>query len=271
MPRAGSYQTEAIVIKKTKLGEADRILTFYTPELGKVQAVAKGVRRPKSKLSGHLELLTHSTVMLTKGRSLDTIIGSQTIEGFLPLKSDLELCACALYGTELVNQFGVDRQENRSLFNLLLTMMRELSREENHQTHGTLMRYFDIHLLLAVGYEPQLHECVICRKPLSPTAAYFSVAAGGTVCTSCRPTQPYTYPISAGSLVALRCLQAGDWSSAYQISPGPQEQREMEMLLRYYLRYLLEREIRSAAWLDTLRHMNGNHVSHNSQGTAASR
>ena len=81
MPKPRTYQTEAIIIRKTKLGEADRILTLYTPDLGKIQGIAKGVRRPKSRLSGHLELLTHSQVTLVRGRgNLDTIIGSQTID-----------------------------------------------------------------------------------------------------------------------------------------------------------------------------------------------
>ena len=80
MPKPRTYQTEAVIIKKVKLGEADRILTLYTPHLGKIQGVAKGVRRPRSKLAGHLELLTHSQVSLARGRNLDTIIGSQTID-----------------------------------------------------------------------------------------------------------------------------------------------------------------------------------------------
>ena len=256
MPRAGTYQTEAIVIKKTKLGEADRILTFYTPEFGKVQAVAKGVRRPKSKLSGHLELLTHSMVLLVKGRSLDTITGSQTIDSFLPLKSNLELCASALYATELVHQFGVDRQENRALFTLLLDLMRELSKDEDCQAADSLLRYFDIHLLHAVGYDPQLQECVVCRQPISAGAAYFSVAAGGAVCSRCRPTLPYTYAISTATLQDLKCLQAGDWSSARQVCPDPRIHRETELLLRNYLRYILERDIRTAGWLDTLKQTN---------------
>ncbi|MDI6814588.1 MAG: DNA repair protein RecO, partial [Dehalococcoidales bacterium] len=91
MSKPRNYQTEAIIIKKIKLGEADRILTLYTPHLGKIRAVARGVRRPRSKLAGHLELLTHSLVSLARGRNLDTITGSQTINSFLPLKSDLQL------------------------------------------------------------------------------------------------------------------------------------------------------------------------------------
>src|SRR3989338_1922683 len=133
MPKPRTYQTEAIIIKKTKLGEADRILTLYTPDLGKIKAVAKGVRRPRSKLAGHLELLTHSLVSLARGRNLDTITGSQTINSFLPIKSDLELAAGALYVTELVNQLTVEHQENRPFFQLLLETMQQLSRRGNSE------------------------------------------------------------------------------------------------------------------------------------------
>jgi DNA repair protein RecO (recombination protein O) len=264
MAKAGSYQTEAIIIKKTKLGEADRILTFYTPDMGKVQGVAKGVRKPKSKLSGHLELLTHSMVLLTRGRgNLDTITGSQTIDGFYPLKSDLDLGACALYATELVNQFGVDRQENQPLFSLILELMRELCRigpgsngtGVDRSASDTLLRYFEVHLLQRVGYRPQLRECVACRQALPLTAThYFSVSAGGVVCLHCRSRLSFTYPVSPSALQAFQALQEGDWSSTGQINLDPHTRRELEMLLRNYLRYILDRDIRSVAWLDLLKH-----------------
>src|SRR5512136_1717133 len=126
MSKPRTYQTEAIIIKKTKLGEADRILTLYSPDLGKIQAVAKGARRLRSKLAGHLELLTHSLVSLARGRNLDTIIGSQTINSFLPLKSDLWLTSCALYAAELVNHFTADDIENYPLFQLLRETLKQL-------------------------------------------------------------------------------------------------------------------------------------------------
>ena len=119
MPAPRTYQTEAIIIKKTRLGEADVILTLYTPELGKIQGFAKSLRKTKSKLAGHLELLTHSMVSLARGRNIDTITGSQTINSFLRLKSDLQLTSCALYATELVNQFTAEHIENQPLFQLL--------------------------------------------------------------------------------------------------------------------------------------------------------
>jgi len=89
MPEPREYQTEAIVIRKTKLGEADSILTLFTPRLGKIQGFARSLRKPKSKMAGHLELLTRSTVSFVRGRNIDTIVGAQTTDAFLPLKNDL--------------------------------------------------------------------------------------------------------------------------------------------------------------------------------------
>src|SRR5512136_681352 len=154
------YQTEAIIIRKIKLGEADRILTLYTPDYGKIEAVAKGVRRPKSKLAGHLELLTYSQLRLARGRNLDTITGSQTIESFMPLKDDLRLSSYGLYAAELINQFTVAHAENSALFELFLEALNRLSRSQNPEL---TLRYFELHLLELSGFRPQLQECVVCR------------------------------------------------------------------------------------------------------------
>jgi len=250
MSKPRTYQTEAIIIKKTRLAEADRILTLYTPDLGKIQAVAKGVRRPRSKLAGHLELLTHSQVSLARGRNLDTITGSQTISSFLPLKSDLHLSACALYATELVNQFAPDSMENRPLFQLLLETLQQLCQASDYEL---LLRYFELHLLHEAGFRPQLQQCVACRQPLRPVINSFSPAAGGILCPNCRYREPLTYALSADALKLLRLLQDGDWSIVSRLKLSAQLSAELARILRLYLRYLLEREIKSAAWLDLLR------------------
>ena len=250
MSRPRNYQTEAIIIKKTKLGEADRILTLYTPHLGKIQGVARGVRRPRSKLAGHLELLTHSQVSLARGRNLDTITGSQTINSFLPLKSNLELTSYALYAIELVDQFTADHIENYPLFQLLLETMHQLCQAGDNEL---VLRYFELHLLNEVGYRPQLQRCVSCRATLEPTTNSFCSAAGGMLCPHCTQSQPLTYPLSVNALKVLRLLQNSDYNTASKLKLNPELSRELEGVMRAYLRYLLEREVKSVAWLDTLR------------------
>jgi len=250
MSKSRNYQTEAIIIKKIKLGEADRILTLYTPHLGKIQAVAKGVRRPRSKLAGHLELLTHSLVSLAHGRNLDTITGSQTINSFLPLKSDLQLTSYALYATELVNQFTADHIENSPLFQLLLDTMHRLCLGGNNEL---VLRYFELHLLNNVGYRPQLQHCVSCNLPLEPTTNSFCSSAGGMLCPNCRQSQPLTYPLSVNALKVLRLVQNSEYNTVSKLKVNPELSHELEEVMRDYIKYLLEREVKSAAWLDTLR------------------
>ncbi|MDD5288772.1 MAG: DNA repair protein RecO [Dehalococcoidales bacterium] len=250
MPRPRSYQTEAVIIKKTKLGEADRILTLYTPDSGKVQAVAKGVRRPKSKMAGHLELLTHSQVTLARGRNLDIITGSQTIDSFLPLKTDLWLTSYGLYVIELVNQFTADHVEDESLFHLLLETLQSLCQSNNREL---LLRYFEIHLLEASGYRPQLQECVACHRALEPITNSFCASIGGTLCPACGMNQPFARPISVNALKVFRFIQGNDFNAVGRLKIDVPLSRELESITRSYLKYLLERDVKSANWLDELK------------------
>jgi len=245
-----NYQVEAVIIKKTKLGEADSILTLYTSERGKIQGFAKSLRKPKSKLAGHLELLTHSQVALARGRNLDTITGSQTITSFLPLKSDLDLSAYALYVTELVHQFTADHIENPPLFQLLVATLGELCGEGDREI---VLRYYELHLLNLVGYRPQLERCATCHQALEPVTNYFSPVTGGGVCPDCQPTASLSYPLSVNALKVLRWLQAGDLGRARQLRVYTALARELEMIMRGYLRHLLERDVKATAWLDSLR------------------
>jgi DNA repair protein RecO (recombination protein O) len=250
MPEPRNYQTEAVVIKKTKLGEADTILTFFTPHLGKIQGFAKSLRKTKSKMAGHLELLTHSQVTFARGRNIDTVTGSQAVNSFLPLKNDLWLTSCGLYIAELVSQFTAENQENLPVFQLLLETLERLCIENNKDL---VLRYFEMRFLEAAGYRPQLQECVVCHQPLEPAANSFSPGAGGMVCPECTPGQPFAYNLSLNAQKVLRLLQSGDYATTVRLKIAPELAREMENVMSGYLKFLLEKEVKSAAWLDTLR------------------
>ncbi len=250
MPEPRSYQTEAIITKKIKLGEADRILTLFTLDHGKIEAVAKGVRRPKSKMAGHLELLTHSLVRLARGRNLDTIIGSQTIDSFMNLKNDLFLTSYGLYAAELINQFMELHIENQALFRLLLETLMRLS--EAHNT-DLILRYYELHLLELVGYRPQLQECVACRLELKPVVNAFSSSSGGILCPNCKYEHPSAFSISVDALKVLRLLQRSPFDVVSRLKISPELSQELKGALANYIRYLLEKEVKSAIWLDTLR------------------
>ena len=251
MTRPRNYQTEAIIIKKTRLGEADSILTMYTPDLGKIQGFARSLRRPKSKMAGHLELLTHSKVSLARGRNLDTITGAQTVTGFLPLKNDLWLTSYGLYVIELVNQFTTEHDRNPNLFRLLLDALHNLCREETDRE--SVLRYFEMHLLDEVGYRPQLQRCVTCKLPLQPVTNYFSPSAGGALCPNCGSQQSLGQRLSVNALKVLRFFQENDCETANRLKIDEALGRELEAIMRSYIKYLLEHDVKSVEWLDNLR------------------
>jgi len=232
------------------LGEADRILTLYTPYSGIIKAIAKGVRRPKSKLGGHVETLTHSTMMLAKGRNLDIIVQSQTIDSFLPLRNDLWRTSCALYIAELVDRFTEERSENYPVYTLLLSTLKSLVNTNNFQL---LLRYFELQLLGLLGYRPQLNQCINCKREIEPTNNFFSPGEGGVICPHCSSSELSIKPLSLNALKVLRLLQKGNFNEANRVRLTADLSDELEIVMREYIKYLLEREVKSVAFLDRLR------------------
>ncbi|MBN1191099.1 MAG: DNA repair protein RecO [Dehalococcoidales bacterium] len=249
MAEPREYQVEALIIRKIKLGEADRILSLYTPDMGKIEAVAKGVRRPKSKLAGHLELLTHSRIRLARGRNLDTITGSETVEGFLDVKNDILLTSCGLYIAELINQFTPERVSDPGLFYLLLDTLSRLSSAANTEL---ILRYFELSLLNKTGYRPQLQTCVACDTVLKPLNNAFCSMAGGVLCPECALEHPSGFPISVDAIKVLRLFQTSGFDTVIRLKMNSGLNSELKTLLGDYIRFLLEREVKSAAWLDAL-------------------
>jgi DNA repair protein RecO (recombination protein O) len=250
VPPPHVYKTAAIVLRQRKLGEADKILTLFTANYGKLDAVAKGVRRPTSKLAGHVEPLTHSTLLLAQGRELDIVTQAETLEPLTPLREDLERLGRGLYAAELVDRLTPDRQESYPLFRLLLETLRRLATRDDLDL---ALRYFEVQLLDELGYRPQLDRCVSCGAALEPTANFWSAAGGGVLCRVCAAGEPLSRKLSLSALKVLRALQRGGFGDAARVRIAGALAQELEQHLREYIRYLLERDLRSAAFLDTLR------------------
>ncbi len=250
MPVPKTYKTEAIILKHVSLGEADRIVTLYTPNRGKIRAVARGVRKTKSKLGGHVEPITHCYLMLSRGRNLEIINQSQVIESFLPIHNDLQLTAQSMYFIELTDAFTSERIENYPLYKLLLDALHHLSKTQRVEL---LFRYFEIQLLGHLGYRPELHECLNCRTPVEPVENFFSPSGGGILCPNCAHTEPLVRSVSVDALKVLRLLQRGEYATVSQIRITKELFREIEGILHGYVRYLLERELKSTGFIERLR------------------
>ena len=250
MPPPHVYKTTAIVLRHRKLGEADKILTLFTANRGKLDAVAKGVRRPTSKLAGHVEPLTYSTFLLAQGRELDIVTQAEILEPLTPLRENLERLGRGLYAAELVDRFTPDRQESYPLFRLLLETLRRLAARDDLDL---VLRYFEVHLLHELGYRPQLDRCVSCEGALEPTTNFWSAASGGVLCPACAADDPLARELSLGALKVLRLLQRSGFGDAARVRIAAGLALELERHLREYILYVLERDLRSVAFLDTLR------------------
>ncbi|GCE14075.1 DNA repair protein RecO [Tengunoibacter tsumagoiensis] len=261
-----TYSIEAVVLKHTDLGEADRILTLLTPYKGKIRAVAKGARRPISRKAGHLELLCHSQLQLALGRNLDIITQAQASENYFQLRSNLWYMTCGFYLAELIERFIEDDTPHPEVYHLLLLALRELETEASseqqkrigglaldgrEQMHSfLLLRYFEVYLLSHIGYAPVLRHCANCTAELKPEVNGFTPTLGGALCPKC--SHLWAQPLSMNALKVLRLLQRTDWPQVPHLRLDTRLQAEIEGAMHGLLRFHLERDLKSWSFLDML-------------------
>jgi DNA repair protein RecO (recombination protein O) len=245
------YRTEAIVLRRHDLGETDRILTLFTRDRGKVRAVAKGVRKPSSRKAGHVELFMRADMLLAEGRTLDVLTQVELVEPYLPLRENLMRATYAAHIAELVDAFTEDADESRPMYMLLRDGLGWISGTDDLQRAA---RFFELRMLDLAGYRPELFRCVICEEKIRAVDQFYSVADGGVVCPECSIRTPRVRAMSLRVLKVLRYLQTRTFEVVEQLALGAPVQAESERLLYDSLTYHLERRLKSAAFLERLRH-----------------
>lgn len=250
-----TYSASGIVLRRIDLGEKDRILTIYTKELGKLSAVAKGARRPGSKLSGASEPFTYSRMLLSTGRDLDVLTQAEIRESFPNAKGDITSVAYAVYLLELVSHFTDERQANQELFDTLLSCMYVLESGTNPEITA---RYFELALLSLLGYEPHFDACLRCKRPIGRAKVAFSPALGGIICERCGtpPSDAIWVPGAAASYVhALRRTEPQNLRDM-RIPKGAR--RDLANMLKWHIRYRLEHELKSTEFIQAIAAFEGN-------------
>jgi DNA repair protein RecO (recombination protein O) len=251
MTEQRSFRVEAVVLRHADWGEADRILTLYTCERGKVRAIAKGARRIKSRKAGHLEPFTRVTLQLAKGHDLFIITQADTVEAYVPIRENLYKTSQAAYLSELLDRFTYeDESENYSIFRLLTETLARIEKEDDP---WLAIRYYEVHLLGFLGYRPHLFECANCGEKIQAVDQFFSPAAGGVLCPRCGSGLPGAWIVSVGALKYLRHFQRSDYAGAKHARPAPGLQDEVEALLQRYVTYLLERTLNSPEFIKQIK------------------
>jgi DNA repair protein RecO (recombination protein O) len=245
------YRLSAIVLRRRDMGEADRLLTVFGRDQGKMTLLAKGVRRQASRKAGHIEPFTYTELLVAKGKSLDIVTQAETIEAHRHVREDLWRSTWAYYVVELADAFTQELDPNSLLFDLLLETLGRL--DATDVDPALAVRYYELHMLALAGYQPQLFRCVQCNELLKPEVNFLSLDSGGCLCPKHGANRGDTAALSLPVLKVLRYLQTREWEEVSLLRLSPEVSRQIEQVLARYIVYHLERSLRSPVFLEKLR------------------
>lgn len=237
------YRDTGVVLRTYKLRESDRIVVFHTAENGKVRAVAKGVRKTKSKFGARLEPMSHVSLLLYRGRELDIVSQAEAVEPLSPMLSSLDRASQGLAAIEAVDQLSLEREPNPQLYRMLVGVLRTIA-----STPSPLnVAAFYWKLLANEGVRPELDRCVRCGEDESTTQfVAFDLNEGGVLCRSCRSGQA----ISPGALVILREILGGQLVRALGREESPLTHEVSSMATRA-LEFHIERRLKAVAMFES--------------------
>lgn len=233
------YRDTAVVLRTYKLGESDRIVVLLTENHGKVRAVARGVRKTRSRFGGRLEPLSHVSLLLSKGRDLDHVSQAESVESLRHLLDDLDVATQGLAMVEAIDQLAPDREPVPHLYRMLVGALRTLAAGRS----PLVVPAFYWKLLAVEGVRPELDVCVGCGEAddLVQLVA-FDFDDGGMRCRGCRRGTP----VSAGALLLMRQILGGRLSEALA-APMSSEHHEVSSLATRAVEHHLERRLRAVA------------------------
>lgn len=244
-----TYRVNAIVLRRMDLGETDRIVTLYSRERGKIRGVAKGSRKPVSKLAGATELFTLARYLIASGQNLEVVTQTEIRESFPAIRRDLTRIAYATYMVELVDRFVEDWEANQELFDLLLSSLYML---ESEVEPAKVARAFELQSMVNFGYTPELYNCSRCNEQPDEEELSYSPSVGGLVCTDCGPLPDDAIDISPETLKWMRTLMIADAPAIRKAKIRPDVMSEMARIMRWHIRYRLERDLKSTDFIDIL-------------------
>jgi len=245
------YKTEGIVLKSIEYEEADKIVNIYTKNYGKITAIAKGVRKTKSKFGSSLEILTNSIFLIYKCRNIDIVSQTEILESFFSTSKEVIKFAFAANCVEIVNKLTEEREINVGLFNLLKEVLHYL-RETNDPKLLTLS--FKWQTMSILGYRPSLNHCCRCNKGIEDQKEmYFNIREGGLVCNNCivkdkeECIKVYLYFIKLVRKILIKRL-----STISKATIPDKKMKELEKITDLYIAYHSEKSFKTDRFLKTL-------------------
>lgn len=250
MGRERTYRSEAIILRRTDFGEADRLLTLYSRQHGKIRAIAKGARKPQTRKAGHVELFMRTNFLIARGKNIDIITQAELVEAYPALRNDLIRTTYASYAVELLDNLTAEADHEPRKYDLLSKALGWFAEAPDLRLAA---RYYELRILSIAGYQPQLFHCVSCNEEIEEQDQFFSADLGGLLCPECRQYDRKAKPISATAVKVLRYLQTRSWETVSVLQLRSQLHRELEEIMFHYLSFVLERSLKSVEFLYRLR------------------
>ncbi|MEQ8199973.1 MAG: DNA repair protein RecO [Syntrophomonadaceae bacterium] len=234
------YRSRSIILRTRDLRESDQLITVFTEKEGKLTAVAKGVKKPKSSLRGCVQPFCHSLLFFSQGRELDLITQGRMLDFFGNSREDLSRTLYIMYMMEILDKSLMDRMPLPQLYLALVAVLELLDQEG---FNPMLVRYFESQLLINLGYKPVLDRCVQCGGRIIHGYT-FSLADGGLLCNNCQAGGHHQMNLRGDCLALLRLLSEGTLQAIRRVKPSPEAMRQLEYFLELYLEYHVERKFR---------------------------
>lgn len=250
-----TFSTEGFILKRKNFGEADKLITLFTKNHGKVVSVAKGVRKITSRRAGSLELLNHVTVSLHQTKGLPILTEAQALNTFPDLKENLDKISIAFLVLELTDRLFEEGQENRNVFNLLSDTISRIDTARTLLEAKKFQTSFQIKLLTEMGYLPQLYNCTQCENKLTEKKVFLSPNCGGLVDSNCSRNILFSKQISPEEVKVLRFLNKENFSFVDRLKLDKNLLETTGALLNYYTIYFLERNLNSLDFADQLQRL----------------
>lgn len=244
-----NYKTKGIVLKSIKLGEADKIVTIYSSERGKISAVAKGIRRTKSKFGARLEPFSYVDLMLYDGRNLDIVTQVELISSFREIREDYDKVVYGSAMLDLLDKICPLEQEDDRIFALVLSSLKVLASAS--KGIPLLLAVFDLKLMSIAGYRPNISNCVICsdEKSYFKGHAIFSSEWGGLLCEKCGLSDIDAVSISRMTLEVLSEILRRDMEDAANLEVSQKVEKELLSLTQRYVKHYLQARLKSREYL----------------------
>lgn len=246
------YKTSGVVIRTCDFGEADRIITLFTADFGKLKAVVKGVRKTKSRYGSAAELLTYDKVFLfgRPGHDLYRLTQCQILQPFKHLKSDLNKLSCGACLAELVDNLTPDHEKSDEIFQLLLTSLAMIEKNEDSKK---ILNLFMVRLFTLIGWKFRLDLCSSCQSEsglISDGKANLSGRWGGLLCGNCLERDKQALMVTAGTVQHLKHFQKIELSQFNRLKLSGPAIKELEHALKYFLSSHTERQIKSLDFIE---------------------